>query len=150
MLIATGSIEYIASVSLISLAVCYMIGCLAFMGLRRRYPDMKRPYIAPYGVWGCYITIMLYCFMLIYADKAALITAGIITILCIMFWYFYTEFHKKDEAPIDTEIGEIEEPTPAEKAKMDRDYAIWKWGTIVVTVIALGIYLIPMFYSLMK
>ena len=31
-LIATGSINYIASVSLISLAICYMIGSLSYMG----------------------------------------------------------------------------------------------------------------------
>ena len=48
-LIATGSINYIASVSLISLAICYMIGCLSYMGLKKKYPDMKRPYKAPLG-----------------------------------------------------------------------------------------------------
>lgn len=50
-LIATGSIDYIASVSLISLAVCYMIGCLAYMGLRRRYPDLRRPYKTLWSDW---------------------------------------------------------------------------------------------------
>lgn len=146
-LIATGSIEYIASVSLISLALCYMIGCLAYMGLRKRFPDMKRPYKAPYGMYGCYITVLVYAFMLVFADKAALITAGIITLLCIMFWYFYTEFHKNGETPLEDEIGEVEEPSEDERRKMDREYAVWKWGTIIVTVIALGIYLIPMVYN---
>ena len=41
-LIATGSIDYIASVSLISLAICYMIGCLSYIGLKKKYPDMKK------------------------------------------------------------------------------------------------------------
>ena len=40
-LIATGSINYIASVSLISLAVCYMIGCLAYLGLKKHYPAVQ-------------------------------------------------------------------------------------------------------------
>lgn len=143
-LIATGSINYIASVSLISLAVCYMIGCLAYMGLRRRFPDMKRPYKAPYGVLGCYVTIVLYLFMLFFADRIALYTAGILSVLCIVFWYFYTQ-HKKEKMPtLEEEIGEVEEPTELEKKKMDREYSIWKWGTIIVTVISLLIYLIPM------
>lgn len=145
LLIATGSIDYIASVSLISLAICYMIGCLSYMGLKRRCPDLKRPYKAPYGVLGCYVTIVLYLFMLFFADTIALYTAGILSVLCVIFWYFYTQ-HKENKIPsISEEVGDVEEPTAEEKAKMDREYAIWKWGTLIVTAISLGIYLIPMF-----
>ena len=144
-LIATGSIDYIASVSLISLAVCYMIGCLAYMGLRRKYPDLHRPYKAPYGVIGCYVTILIYTFMLFYADKIALYTAGLLRVMCAVFWYFYTNHKEQKMLSLEEEIGEVAEPTAEEKAKMDREYAIWKWGTIIVTIVALGIYLIPMF-----
>ena len=145
LLIATGSIDYIASVSLISLAICYMIGCLSYMGLKRCCPDLKRPYKAPYGVLGCYVTIVLYLFMLFFADTIALYTAGILSVLCVIFWYFYTQ-HKENKIPsISEEVGDVEEPTAEEKAKMDREYAIWKWGTLIVTAISLGIYLIPMF-----
>ena len=35
---------------------------------------------------------------------------------------------------------------PAVKAKMDKEYRIWKAGTILVTVIALGIYIIPVLF----
>ena len=144
-LIATGSIDYIASVSLISLAVCYMIGCLAYMGLKRRLPDLKRPYKAPYGVLGCYVTIIIYIFMIFFADSMALATAAILSVVCIIFWYFYTQ-HKQNYLPtLEDDIGDVIEPTAAEKASMDREYAIWKWGTIVVTVISLAIYFIPMF-----
>ncbi len=145
-LIATGSIDYIASVSLISLAVCYMIGCLAYMGLRRKYPDLRRPYKAPYGVIGCYVTIMIYTFMLFYADKIALYTAGVLSVMCVVFWYFYTNHKEQKMLTLEEEIGEVAEPTAEEKIKMDREYAIWKWGTIIVTIIALGIYIIPMLY----
>ena len=143
-LIATGSIDYIASVSLISLAVCYMIGCLAYLGLRKRYPDMNRPYRAPFGRLGCYVTIVLYCFMLIFADSTALITAGVITVACIVFYYAFTKRHWAPLLSIEEEIGIIEEPDGAEKARMDREYAIWKYVTIGVTILALGIYFIPM------
>ena len=146
-LIATGSIDYIASVSLISLALCYMIGCGAYMGLKRDYPELKRPYEAPYGVLGCYITIVAYVFMLFFADQVALATAGVISVLCVVFYNFYTKYKQNKMIPLEDEIGEVEEPTAEEKAKMDREYAIWKWGTIIVTAIALGIYLIPMIFS---
>lgn len=145
-LIATGSIDYIASVSLISLAVCYMIGCLAYMGLRRRYPKLHRPYKAPYGVIGCYVTIILYTFMLFYADKMALYTAAILSVVCAVFWYFYTKHKNTQLIPLEEEIGEIEEPSVEVKEKMDKEYKIWKWATIAVTIISLGIYLIPMLF----
>lgn len=147
-LIATGSIEYIASVSLISLAVCYMIGCLAFLGLRREYPDLKRPYKAPYGELGCYVTIVAYVFMLFFADQVALATAGAISALCVVFYQMYTRYKQNKMIPLEDEIGVVEEPTPEEKKKMDREYFYWKWGTIIVTVIALGIYLIPVISNL--
>lgn len=143
-LIATNSIDYIASVSLISLALCYMIGCLSFMGLRRKYPDMKRPYKAPLGHLGSWVTIVLYTFMLFFADKAALITAGVITVLCLLYWWFVSRKHERPLVDIAEEIGEISEPTPDEMRKMDKEYAVWKWITIVVTVVALGIYLLPL------
>ena len=55
---------------------------------------MKRPYKAPLGVVGCVVTIVLYVFMLIFADKMALLTSGIITVACIIFYYLYS--HKKN------------------------------------------------------
>lgn len=142
-LIATGSIDYIASVSLISLAICYMIGCLAYLGLKRRYSEMKRPYIAPMGKFGCYVTIILYCFMLMFADKMALITAGIISVLSIIFYYVFTRYHAPELMSIEEEIGIIQEPSKEEKFKMDKEYKIWKYVTIIVTIIALGIYFVP-------
>jgi len=50
------------------------------MGLKRRCPDLKRPYKVPYGVLGCYVTIVLCLFMLFFADTIALYTAGILSV----------------------------------------------------------------------
>lgn len=145
-LIATGSINYIASVSLISLAICYMIGCLAYLGLKKKCPDMKRPYTAPLGNLGCYVTIIIYIFMLIFADHLALITAGVITVLCIIYWAIFARKRETQILSIEEEIGIVEEPTVEEKKKLDREYRIWKYATIIVTIVALGIYLIPMIF----
>lgn len=143
-LIATGSIDYIASVSLISLAVCYMIGCLSYLGLKKKYPDMRRPYKAPLGKLGCIVTIAIYCFMLIFADKIALATAGVITVVCIIFYRGYSHNKEYHMQTIDEEIGFIEEPDEATMKKLDKEYVIWKTATIIITVVALGIYVIPM------
>lgn len=149
-LIATGSINYIASVSLISLAICYMIGCLAYLGLKKKYPKLYRPYNAPYGKFGAYFTIIIYSFMLIYADRLAMLTATILTILCLIFYELYTKKQKKNDCSLIDEIGTVEEPDSIELIKIDKQYTIWKWTTIIVTVIALGIYIIPIIFNLLR
>ena len=57
--------------------------------------------------------------MLIFADKAALITSGIITVLCVIFYFAYS--HRKEcvMPTIEEEIGVIEEPDEQTKVKMD-------------------------------
>ena len=109
--IATGSINYIASVSLISLAVCYMIGCLAYLGLKKHYPDMNRPYRAPAGTVGCYVTIAAYTIILIFADRIALLTAAVVTVAAIVYWALFTRKHENKIPSIEEEIGILEEPS---------------------------------------
>ena len=147
-LIATGSIDYIASVSLISLALCYMIGCLSYIGLKKKYPDMKRTYIAPFGKVGCYFTIVVYTFMLLFADRAALLTAFIITIICILYWALVARKNEGVIVSIEEEIGIIEEPSEKEKKRLDKEYKVWKTATIIVTIIALGIYIVPSLFKI--
>lgn len=145
-LIATGSIDYIASISLISLAICYMIGCLSYIGLRKRYPTLKRPYNAPYGRFGAYFTIFVYTLMIVYADHLALITAGILTIGCLIFYFLYTRHRGGTEITLSKEIGFVEEPNKNEKEKINRQYSVWKWATIAVTIIVLGMYIMPLIF----
>lgn len=143
-LIATGSINYIASVSLISLAVCYIIGCLAYIDLKKKYPDMKRAYKAPAGTFGCWFTIIAYVFMLIFANRAALLTAAIIGVVSVVYAIAVAGKHQGEILSIEEEVGVLEEPTPEEKKKLDHEYNIWKYATIAVTIIAIAIYLVPL------
>ena len=96
------------------------------------------------GSLGCWVTIVLYCFMLLFADRTALLTAGVITVVCIVFYYAFTKRHSAPMLSMEEEIGVLEEPSVEEKTRMDREYAIWKYATIAVTLLALGIYFIPM------
>lgn len=143
-LIATGSINYIASVSLISLAICYIIGCLSYIGLKKRYPDLKRAYKAPAGIFGCWFTIIAYVFMLIFANRAALLTAAIIGVVSVVYAIAVAGKHQGEILSIEEEVGVLEEPTPEEKKKLDHEYNIWKYATIAVTIIAIAIYLVPL------
>lgn len=145
-LIATGSINYIASVSLISLGICYIIGCLAYIGLKKKCPDLNRPYKAPLGVFGAIFTIIVYIFMLIFADWIALLTSAGITVLCIIYWAIFVRGKIKKLSSIEEEIGEIDVVSSEEEKKQDTSYKIWLIATIVVTIVALGIYIIPMIF----
>lgn len=144
-LIATDSITYIASVSLISLGVCYMIGCLSYLGLKKKYPDLNRPYKAPAGVFGSCFTLVVYTFMLAFADRIALITAGVLSVVCLLYYFTYTKDNVTELVTVEEEIGIIEEPDSETKKLMDTKYCIWKASTIIVTVVAMAIYIIPLF-----
>ena len=82
--------------------------------------------------------------MLLFAEKKALLTALIISMLCISYFFMCLRKDKDEIQPIESEIGIIEEPSEIEMQKMDKEYCIWKIGTASVVIIALGIYIIPM------
>ena len=82
--------------------------------------------------------------MLIFADKVALLTAAIIAVVSIIYAAAVTGKHQGEILSIQEEVGVLEEPSAEEKKKLDKEYRIWKYATIVVTVIALGIYFIPL------
>ena len=82
--------------------------------------------------------------MLIFADSMALITSAIISVVCIVFYFAYSKNKSKKLVSVEEEIGVIEEPSENDKRKMDNEYKLWKYATIMVTIIALGIYIIPM------
>lgn len=143
LLIATNSLTFIGSVSLIALALIYMIGCVTCLALRKKYPDTKRPFHAPAAGLGTVVTIIAYVAIIVFADKIALLTCVIITVLAIVYWALYSNRHADELVSIEEEVGDLPEPTPEEKAKIDKEWNIWKIGTIVATIVALGIYVIP-------
>lgn len=145
LLIATNSINFIASVSLFSLLLCYMIGCLAYVGLKKREPDMDRPYKAPAGVFGAWLTIVIYAVMMTQVDTSALITGVIITACAIITYFLYTRKHAAPIPPIAEEIGEVEIPSAGELTSINKEYKIWKIFASVASVVAVLLYVIPLF-----
>ena len=86
--------------------------------------------------------------MLIFADRIALITAGIIGVLSVIYAVTIGAKYRDEALSIEEEVGVIEEPTTREKAKLDRQYMLWKYITILVTIVALGIYVFPIIINL--
>lgn len=144
-LIATNSIAFIASVSLISLAICYIIGCISFIGLRKRYPDLDRPYKAPHGIFGAVLSIICIGFVIAFADPYALLTSGIVTVLSIIYWFAIARKKILPLPSIEEEVGTFKEPKPEKMKKLNRQYAHWKWSTFTVWIFALIVFLIMIF-----
>ena len=73
-LIATDSLIYIASLSLFADLLYYVIGILAAWALRRRRPDLQRPYRAPLVAIGAPVSALIYLYMMTQLDTNAFIT----------------------------------------------------------------------------
>ena len=76
----------------------------------------------------------------------ALLTAAIICVASLVYFFLYTRGHKDVLPSIEAEVGEVDEPTATEKLHIDKEYKLWAWGTAIVTVISLAIYLVPILF----
>ena len=76
-LIATDSLIYIASLSLFADLLYYVIGILAAWALRRRRPELQRPYKAPLVAVGAPVSAIIYLYMMTQLDTNAFITGVI-------------------------------------------------------------------------
>ena len=136
------------------------------MGAETKYPQYTLPRALKVSVFLVFVCNALFQWFLVglvphkfypllaaadapYAEgleAAALITSGVVTVAAIIYWALFTRKHENKIPSIEEEIGVLEEPTPEEKAKMDKEYNIWKIATIIATIVALGIYVIPVIF----
>ena len=142
-LIASNSMIYIASVSLFADLFYYVIGIAASFGLRKKCPDLKRPYKAPGIMIGAPLSVVIYITMMTQLDREALITG---VIWCVLGLAVYAVCRKKYGEPIEEDevlILKEEIPSPQEKAKMDKEFKIWSVIVAAAVVLALVMYLLP-------
>ena len=134
---------YIASLSLFADLFYYVIGITASLCLRKRHPELKRPFKAPGIMIGAPISIIIYLIMMTQLDKEAMIT-GIIWCALGLVIYAVCRSKYKNEAQEDLS-GVIEEeiPSPEEKKKMDKEFKIWSIVVACAVVIVLVAYVIP-------
>lgn len=139
-LVGTGSVPYIASLSLFATLLYYIVGMAAAMGLRRRQPNLLRPYRAPWIAVGAPVSIVLYLLMMTQLEPGA-VAAGVLWCLIGMGIYL---FYSRRHLPGRTE--QILPPLPAppsdgERRRMDRQYRVWKAVVAAAVLLALLLYL---------
>lgn len=144
LLIATNSMIYIASLSLFADLFYYIIGIIACIFLRKRQPDLARPYKAPGVMIGAPISAIIYIAMLTQLDSEAFWTGIVWCIVgLIIFFICQAKYGKKGDEDLAAQIVEHIDPPAEEKAKMDREFKIWRTVVIIAVIIAILIYIIP-------
>ena len=118
LLVSTNSINYIASLSLFSTLIYYIIGMAAAYGLRKRYPRLERPYRAPAIKILAPLNIIIYILMITQLDSKAILS-GIIwcAIGVIIFVISYEEQPPLDTSEILFNSASSRAPTTAGTSK---------------------------------
>ncbi|WP_218975522.1 APC family permease [Peptoniphilus catoniae] len=143
-LVASNSLIYIASLSLFADLFYYVIGIAAAFGLRKNYPELKRHYKAPGVKIGVPVSMAIYCLMIFYLDSSAVITGIVWSLLGLLIYYYCKKKYKSEIHHPDYINVSVEEPSPEEVIKMDKEYKIWKNIVAILSIAAILIYILPM------
>ena len=141
-LVATSTLDYIASLSLFADLFYYVIGMVACLGLRRKLPDLKRPFKVRGMVPGAVISIVIYLVMMTQLDTEALITG---VIYCVVGLFIYAVCAKA-YGPHTIDVNAVQatnDPTPAERTKMDREFHVWIAAAAIGCALVAVLYLLP-------
>lgn len=145
---ATNSIVYIASLSLFADLFYYIIGIVASLGLRKRYPDMKRSYKAPLIWIGAPVSAIIYIIMITQLERDAFVSGVIWCVLGLVIYFICQKRYGKTEPEaVDQEMSDLEVPSDEERRKMDKEYKIWRVIVVIAVVFAIGLYVVAHFVS---
>lgn len=124
----------------------YVIGIAASIGLRKKHPELARPFKAPGIMIGAPISVIIYILMMTQLDKNALITGVIWCVLGLIFYAIcQAKYKSNNTADIDRAVMAQEVPGDPEKRKMDKEFKIWAIVVGCAVVIVMLLYIIPFF-----
>ena len=110
--------------------------------LRRKLTDLKRQFKVRGMVHGAVISIVIYLVMMTQLDTDALVTG---VIYCVVGLVIFAVCAKKyGTLAIDVNaVQDTSEPTPDERAKMDREFHIWIAAAAIGCALVALLYLLP-------
>lgn len=142
LLVCTGSLWLIASLSLFATLFYYILGIGAAWALRRKQPQLKRPYRAPLICVGAPFSIAVYLLMMTQLAPAAVIAGLIWCAAGLLLYLFYGRRHFSHAAALP---AVPKDPPPEERAKMDRSYKRWKIAVIGGALLSAAVFLPVLF-----
>lgn len=136
LLVGTGSITCIASLSLFATLFYYIIGIAAALGLRRRRPDLPRPYRAPGIRLGAPLSIAIYLLMMTQLAPAGAAAGAAWCALGLII----CRLARRSTAPVRPVPPPPPPPSPEERAGMDREYRRWRLAVGAAVAVVLALY----------
>ena len=143
LLVSTGSIAYIASLSLFATLFYYIIGIAAALGLRRRRPELPRPYRAPGIRVGAPVSIAAYLLMMTQLDPAGVAAGAVWSALGLAV----CRLGGRGTGPLPAVPDPPPPPPPEERAAMDRESRFWCAAVGLAVAVVLGLYAAAFFLS---
>ena len=138
--ILSGSIKIVAMMCAYNQIQAYIIGFWSFLALRRKEPDLKRPWKCPAGTFGGWFSIICFALLLILAyDPVAIWYNVVWDVLAILYYVIFVRKRPIPQEAIDVEALTLAtaDPTPEEKAKLDRQYKIWRIGAYIAAAVGI-------------
>lgn len=148
LLIITNSIVWIATLSMCSLFWVYIIGFLSFYVLRKKEPDLSRPYKAPCPLFALVSSTIFYLVMMWSLGWFNIGMSFIITGVALLYYAAWARTHsityeelkgrmEKESALLDEDV-----PPPAEKIKLDKDFKRWRVISLASAGVTVVLYVV--------
>ncbi len=148
LLILTNSINFVAQINICSLFWSYIIGFISFAELRRKEPDLPRPYRAPWATFSVVSSVIIYALMGWSCGWEHVGISFVVTGCALLFYLVYGRKRAVSQEEIKAiqaaEAATLEEDIPddATKARMDAEYRKWKIAVGAITIVAILLYVI--------
>ena len=140
--ILSGSIKIVAMMCAYNPIQCYIIGYISFYMLRKKEPELERPFRCPAGTFATVFSCLTFGILLILAYDPVAIWYNIIwDVLAIAYYFFFVRKRPIPQEALDVEALALvtQEPTAEESAKLDKQYKRWRIGAYCFA--ALGVLL---------
>lgn len=129
--ILSGSIVIVAMMCSYNQIQCYIIGYISFLMLRKKEPDLPRPFRVPAGTFGAWFSIIMFAILMVLAYHPVAIWYNIVwDVLAIAYYFIFVRKRPIPQEAIDAEAIALAtvEPTAEEKAVLDKQYLRWRIG----------------------
>lgn len=145
--ILTKSLVILSAMCAFSQMLCYIIGYVSYLMLRRREPDLARPYRAPAGRTGAVVSIVAYAVLSVFAVEWTAIWYNLgLSAICLAYLVFGVILPRKrpPAESVDVELLALRtrEPTAGERAELDAQYRLWKGVAIAAAALGAGLFVL--------
>lgn len=127
--IISGSIKIVAMMCAYNQIQSYIIGYISFYMLRKKEPDLHRPWKCPCGTFACVFSCVTFGLLLILAYDPVAIWYNIVwDILAIAYYLIFVRKRPipQDALDVEAEALAAKLPTAEEKAALDKEFKLWR------------------------